>query len=87
MASSMGKALSGLSKPGKSVAAKRGTASMTIEAAPKTFTDRNLDPKMQPAAPGRVAADNAKSGSNIGPNPNAPVQVSSKKNPTGITKT
>jgi hypothetical protein len=52
-AHSLGKALSGLSTPGKAKApAKKGTATMTIEPMPKTnFTDKTLAPPKKQGMP------------------------------------
>ena len=68
---------------------RKGTATMEIEGAndltkPKTsFTDKNLDPRMEPAGENKVSTDNAKSDESIGPNPNAPKQGPKG---TGFTK-
>lgn len=62
-----------LAKPG------RGRATMTITPAPKTFTDKNLDPKLAPGDPvQKVTSPNAKPGGSISPELNAPKQTSTK---------
>lgn len=75
MARNLGTALSGLSKPGKAVApAKKGTASMTIEAMPakpKTFTDKNLESGFGAGGANGVSTQGAKSGGSIKPEMNA----------------
>jgi hypothetical protein len=92
MAKDMGKALSGLSKPGKTASAKRGTATMTIEAMPakpKTFTDTNLDGRSAPgAATGeQTIAPKAKPGGSIKPEMNAtPKMGAGFKAASAITK-
>lgn len=71
MARNLGTALSGLSKPGKAVPVKKGTASMTIEpmppkvapSIPKKFTDKNTDTRYLPQ-------DIPAKGGSISPNPN-----------------
>lgn len=70
----------------------RGTADMTIEPMPKTtFTDKNLDPRMEPADPEKITGDNAKSGGSISLMPNAPKQAihasgSNHPDAEGLTK-
>jgi hypothetical protein len=64
---------------------RKGKATMTITPAPKTFTDKNLDPKMSPAAGNKVSSDAAKPGGSISPELNAPKQTSSKS--SGIVTT
>jgi len=71
-------------KPGYKLArdARKGSASMEIEGAidatkPKTFTDKNLDPKDEPGdSAEKVVSGVAKPGGSITPNPNAPKQQS-----------
>lgn len=73
-----------MDKPGYQLArnARKGSASMEIEGAidatkPKTFTDRNLDPKDEPGDPSqKIVSGTAKPGGSISPNPNAPKQQS-----------
>lgn len=90
---SLGSGLKGLSSPGKAV--RKGSASMTIEAAaPKTFTDKNLDGRSMPGAGSgeQTIAPNAKPGAKVMPIPNAPKQVSrgagsTKPNASGLMRT
>jgi hypothetical protein len=80
-------------KPSYSQARKRrGTATMTIEPAPKTFTDKNLDPQLSPGGAEKVSKDNAAPGGSISPELNAPKQTShgtglNKPDAEGLTKT
>ena len=59
---------------------------------PQTFTDKNLDPQMQPGDPSqRITSQPAKPGGSISPELNAPKQTSkgvgsSKPDPEGLTK-
>jgi len=66
MANNLGKALAGLSKPGKAaVPAKKGkpTASMTIEPMPKTsFTDKTLAPPKISGTPSSSISPSPKAG-------------------------
>ena len=73
MAHNLGTALSGLKKPGTPTA-KRGTASMTVEAMPpkpKTFTDKNLTPGFGLGGANNVTTKGAKAGGTIKPEINA----------------
>lgn len=89
MAHSLGKALAGLSAPGKAKApVRKGVATMTIEPAPKTsFTDKNLAPKPGVPKPFKLSQDNAKPGVTISPERNMPNLPLLKKNPSGISTT
>jgi hypothetical protein len=62
--------------------ARKGEASMEIEGVvdatkPKTFVDKNLDPKEAPGNPAeKITSQPAKPGGSISPEPNAPKQQS-----------
>jgi hypothetical protein len=76
-------------KPSYSHARKaRGTATMTIEPAPKTsFLDKNLEPHDEPPKGFTMGHDTAKPGGSISPEMNMPDLPELKRNPTGIVKT
>jgi hypothetical protein len=81
-------------KPSYSAARKlRGTGTMTIEPAPKTtFTDKNLDPRSEPAEGNQISKGNAAPGASISPELNAPKQTShgtgvNRPDAEGLTKT
>jgi hypothetical protein len=63
-------------------AERKGTGSVEVEGAidmtkPKTFTDKNLDPKMGPGdSAEKVTHETAKPGGSISPEPKAPKQQS-----------
>jgi len=78
---------SGMKSLAKPAPARKGTASMTIEAAPKTtFSDKDLTPRVSPGTPGqRVSSDTAKSGGSISAIPNAPRQLKSMQGTTKIS--
>src|SRR5579864_5282774 len=77
---------SGMKSLAKPAPARKGTATMTIEAAPKTsFTDKNLDPKVSPAGANKIASAPATSGGSISAMPNAPRQLKSMKGTTKIS--
>jgi len=77
---------SGMKSLAKPAPARKGTATMTIEAAPKTsFTDKNLDPKVSPAGANKIASAPATSGGSISAMPNAPRQLKSMQGTTKIS--
>jgi hypothetical protein len=85
MARNMGKALSGLQKPGAKSPARRGTATMTIEPMPpkpKTFTDKNLELGYGIGGANGFATRGAKPGGTISPQ----LKVAPSAKPAGLVK-
>ena len=69
------------------VASKRYKSSMTIEPMPKSFVDKNLDPKYAPSPKSgeRISSDTAKPGGTIKPEINATPKMGETFGHKGIT--